>query len=523
MRINRFTIAEFKNLREFSIDFDENSFATVIVGQNGAGKSNLLEALIVVFRDLDLGIKPSFKYQIDYTCRGHKVHVDADPERKKNNINIIVDGDKISFKHFTDLGREYYLPNYVFGYYSGPSNRMEKHFEKHQDRFYRDLIKSNGEDKPMRPLLYARHVHSQFALLSFFYEQDAKIKEFLRNYLRIEDFDSVLFILKEPPWESKEGDPRFWYSRGVVQKLLGKLYGLSLSPLRMEQDVALEFRKRTKLEHLYLYLKDIEALRKLAGEFSSPQEFFKALESTYISKLISEVRIRVKVRNAGGSLSFVELSEGEQQLLMVLGLLRFTKEDESLFLLDEPDTHLNPAWSMKYLEFLESVVGGQETSHIIMTTHDPLVISNLERSQVQILQFDENKGLFFAEYPENDPVKMGYPEILTSELFGLRSIINPKIQKLLDEKRELSIKEQLTEEELIRLSELNSTLDDFDFTREMNDPTYGLFVKEMTRFEHEENLQKAILTKEELEKKRKLAAEVVRKLKSKRDEANCES
>ena len=28
---------------------------------------------------------------------------------------------------------------------------------------------------------------------------------------------------------------------------------------------------------------------------------------------------------------------------MVLGLLRFTKEDEALFLLDEPDTHLNPA------------------------------------------------------------------------------------------------------------------------------------------------------------------------------------
>jgi predicted ATPase len=523
MRINKFTITEFKNLQNFSIDFDENSFATVIVGQNGAGKSNLLEAFVIVFRDLDLGIKPSFKYQIDYKCRDHKVHVDADPERKKSYIDITVNGDKISYKRFSDLGREYYLPNYVFGYYSGPSNRMEKHFEKHQDLFYQDLIKIDSKNKPMRPLLYARHVHSQFALLSFFYEQDAKIKKFLRNYLKIEDFDSVLFILKEPPWKSKDGDSRFWYSRGVVQRFLSKLYELSLSPLRMDQDVTLEFRKRTKLEHLYLYLKDIDALRKLAGDFSSPQEFFKVLESTYISKLISEVRIRVKVRNASGSLSFVELSEGEQQLLMVLGLLRFTKEDESLFLLDEPDTHLNPAWSMKYIEFLENVVGGQDTSHIIMTTHDPLVISNLERSQVRILQFDEEKGLFFAAYPENDPVKMGYPEILTSDLFGLRSIINPKIQKLLDEKRELSIKEQLTEKELIRLSELNDTLDDFDFTREMNDPSYGLFVKEMTRLEREENLQKPILTKQELEKKQKIAAEVVKKLKSKRDEAICES
>jgi hypothetical protein len=52
----------------------------------------------------------------------------------------------------------------------------------------------------------------------------------------------------------------------------------------------------------------------------------------------------------------------------------------------------------------------------------------------------------------------------------------------------------------------------------MNDPFYGLFVKEMTRCEHEENLQKSVLTKEESKKKRKIALEIVKKLRSKRDE-----
>jgi predicted ATPase len=516
MRINKLIITEFKNLQDFSIDFDENSFTTVIVGQNGAGKSNLLEALIIIFRDLDLGINPSFKYQIDYTCRDYKVHVDADPNRKKSHMNITVDGNKMSYKSFLKLGRECYLPNYVFGYYSGPSNRMEMHFEKHQDRFYQDLI--DGVEKPLRPLLYARHVHSQFALLSFFYEQDKKILDFLKEHLRIENFDSVLFIMREPPWKSKDGDSRFWNSRGAVQKFLSKLYELSLSPLRIEQDVNLEFRKRARLEHLYLYLKDIDALMKLASDYPSPQEFFKALESTYISKLISEVRIRVKVRSANGSLTFVELSEGEQQLLMVLGLLRFTKEDESLFLLDEPDTHLNPAWSMRYLEFLKDIVGDQKTGHIIMTTHDPLVIAALERSQVRILQFDGKKGRFFAECPENDPIKMGYPEILTSDMFGLRSIINPSILKLLDEKRRLAIKEDLTIEERKRLSDLNQQLDDFDFTKVVRDPLYEPFVRALAEIERKEGLQAPILTKEQQEKRKQLAVEILSNLKTKKDQ-----
>ena len=110
------------------------------------------------------------------------------------------------------------------------------------------------------------------------------------------------------------------------------------------------------------------------------------LESTYISELIREVRIKVKMKGTGNTLTFRELSEGEQQLLTVLGLLKFTKDNESLLLLDEPDTHLNPIWKLYYLNLLEDVVGEQDTSHIIICTHDPLVIGGLNRSQVQIFE-----------------------------------------------------------------------------------------------------------------------------------------
>ena len=83
MKLRRLTIDRFKNLRNFEIDFGQKPFTTVVLGQNGTGKSNLLEALIIIFRDLDLGEKPRFKYALDYECRGNEIHIDADPARAR--------------------------------------------------------------------------------------------------------------------------------------------------------------------------------------------------------------------------------------------------------------------------------------------------------------------------------------------------------------------------------------------------------------------------------------------------------
>ena len=74
-----------------------------------------------------------------------------------------------------------------------------------------------------------------------------------------------------------------------------------------------------------------------------------------MSQLIEEVRIKIKVGNGDGTVTFRELSEGEQQLLTVLGLLRFTAEDESLILLDEPDTHLKSQVERKILRLPKAI------------------------------------------------------------------------------------------------------------------------------------------------------------------------
>src|SRR5207248_2314099 len=119
----------------------------------------------------------------------------------------------------------------------------------------------------------------------------------LTQHLQIVDLDSILFVMRQPSWKSNNGDSRFWNARGAVQSLLSRLFDQSLAPIRMKQRVSIGFRQSKTLEHLYLFLKSKDDLGRMADHYPSQQSFFKALESTYISELISEVRIRVKVRH----------------------------------------------------------------------------------------------------------------------------------------------------------------------------------------------------------------------------------
>ncbi|NUF31730.1 AAA family ATPase, partial [Acinetobacter oleivorans] len=58
---------QFKNLKDVCIDFDQKEWITVVIGWNGTGKSNVLEALAVIFGDLlDLKKIPQFAYEIIY-------------------------------------------------------------------------------------------------------------------------------------------------------------------------------------------------------------------------------------------------------------------------------------------------------------------------------------------------------------------------------------------------------------------------------------------------------------------------
>jgi len=440
MRINKLKISsKWKNLEGFCVDFEDSCDVTVLIGRNGSAKTNLAEALISIFSKLNLKKPAPFSYELTYKIAGH--HICLNGIEGKTPF-ATVNGKKVTAK----VVREQYSPRYVVGYYSGTSDRFKELFDEHDKLALKKALKNPDNDKlDLSSFICARPIHGLFSLLAFYYSDDAEVCKFLEKLPRIEAFDSVLIILNKPSWAKKNAKPEnFWGARGPVRDLLEAIKRHSLAPFSRSMKTKVDFRHNPTKEFLYLYLPDLQALQALAREYGKdPGALFQALDTMRLSEFIDESSFRVKVRVKGSddSIHTRQLSEGEQQLLTVLGLMRFTRDAESLYFLDEPDTHLNPAWGVDYLEYLREIGEIDRDSHTILATHDPLLVSGLCKNEIRVLHRNE-KGQIVAKEPDESPRGRGVAGVLTSPLFGLESQLDPYSLRVLKQIYEISSKEK---------------------------------------------------------------------------------
>lgn len=519
MRIDKVNIKSgFKNLDGFEIDIDELAMETVLLGLNASGKSNFIEALVLIFRDLDLEQNCSFDYYIKYECHEHSIEVDFS---KKNGYKFIVDGSPLTSKSSFFSNKVDYLPKHVFVYYSGVNNRIQELFIPHLKKYYDELIKKGakyGNFNELPKVFLVENVHGSFALISLYLFNNRKeeILKFLKEELSITGFNSALFILKQPSWSKiRQNSDLFWGAQGLVRRFLENLWQFSLAPISNKENILLSYKKQESQDRQYLFVKDFETLNDLvkSGSYESEIAFFNALNSLEISDLLDSIKVNVFKENTSSEieLGLREMSEGEKQLLTVLGMLKFTREEESLILLDEPDTHLNPVWKWKYLDYLDRVVKRPEKTQIIICTHDPLVIGNLKKNQVQIIKKD-SEGKTKAFNPSVSPREMSVSKILTSELFNIPSVMSKKLEDLLNQKRHLQAKlvhQKLSEEERRNFEHLKKYFDANGFNDDTIDSRYNKYLQLTSENEAFSNRK---YTKEEEVELDRIAKEVLEEI-----------
>jgi len=174
MRIISFNIDNYKVIKNFSLDFDYEHSASVIVGKNGSGKTTFIECLTTIFTsifkcDSITSLKEisfPFNFEIKYLLRKEesiettfhsKVFVDFIGIQIKNSsegVDIELYYADESFSTFESIekflrGRgesvNYLFPDNLVLYYSGISDVLYENFKRFQDEVILGIL--DGESK----------------------------------------------------------------------------------------------------------------------------------------------------------------------------------------------------------------------------------------------------------------------------------------------------------------------------------------------------------------------------------------
>lgn len=208
-----------------------------------------------------------------------------------------------------------------------------------------------------------------------------------------------------------------------------------------------------------------EALRRLlAGEQSAQESLwsiFQTLSFWRAFGILKNVELTVKhirqLPDLDGQLddsvsTYASFSDGEQMLLGRMALLLLLRgQDNSLLLLDEPETHFNDAWKRQIIDIVDDGILKDTAAHVLVSTHTSLTLTDV--FSCEITQLSKEKGVTTAQavkYPTfgADPGRIllhvfGAPDVIGSRAAEfLRSKLDPakwpaddreKLRSLIDE------------------------------------------------------------------------------------------
>jgi len=235
-------------------------------------------------------------------------------------------------------------------------------------------------------------------------------------------------------------------------------------------------------------------------------EFFEILHDLF------GAHYEVYVDVAGNIVNTEDLSEGQRQLIKILGMLGVCKNEDCLILLDEPDAHMNPQWKYGIKKIIDGCLRAAQNAQAIIATHDPLVINGEDKEFIRI--FDRVEGRTVVRIPTEDTVGMGIDGLLQSQYYRMETTLDSRSQEKLEEKRLLLVKRKkgtLTEDERKRLLVLTEELENMPFSRSIPaDNYYDDFV--VAVHELYRSRPKVSLSHEEIEERNRMVREIVKGL-----------
>jgi len=408
VKILRLWVNNYKNLRDCEIEFSQPFLLDAIIGKNGSGKSNLIEAILHILIGVYFKKSPPFEFSFQFEAQGRQVMLKSEARK----LSVQVDGELESLDRFAQRLRggpgQVYYPEVTLVYYSGECQRVRRLLKRYERDFQR--LARKPETDRYRPLFVeTSNEQSDVILLALFAHQQMT---FL-NHLGLTDVVNVSLELRSPPaFDPRLHEPKLWNTEGAVRRIVAAIdeTALSQESRRQNKVQAEDSTEEVAYSETRTYrfrdgLHGDHSIRDLADRLGrSGDNLYLALEHLRIRGIFRSVSFQLKGRIGDDLFEFDQLSEGEKQLVAVIGAFYLINQSDNLVLLDEPDTHLNPQWSWEYSAMLTEAFNDQQRrrSTVLMATHNPVMISGLTREQVLLAHLPSD-GVSTFSRPVRNP------------------------------------------------------------------------------------------------------------------------
>lgn len=376
VKLKSLYIQKYKNLAPITINFESGNGLTMLVGNNGSGKSNVLEAISGIFHDLFKG-KDSRKIKCDYKL-----------QYTLNEINCVIEQTNGFLRCYGPKfkRREYFIeenaPHNIIGLYSGEENRLWTSFYETYYKSYIKRIKTNRHQERMRLMLINKY-YWNVALLTLLLSSNETLKPFIENDLGITSISTI---------ELKFNFKYFDDVNELLKTFINRINPDHKSKIECNlEDLRNSIFYSVLTDENGNILVDENGNKLLAEIGITDTEVFQNLTQAYMpknEKIIKDIIIQID-----DDITVEQLSEGEKKLILVKTVLEILSDEKTLVLMDEPDAHLHEGRKPALCNMMREYPNRQ----IVIATHSPIMAQIANEKELLMLELENGKSTILTD------------------------------------------------------------------------------------------------------------------------------
>lgn len=395
IRINEITLDNFRAFNDFKLNLP-NENLTVIIGNNGAGKTTILDSIsmsmswlhnrinknggngdLIGNLDIKLGVNAAYSSIVSKFKLNKSVSFDMElamPVKgsgaKKNNIIAGVTKIGNFYKKSNEIYNEFNFP--LLAYYTvDRSNAVS-----------RKDVDTYDETSDISELDKFDGYHNSL-------NGKADFQSFFRWYKRLDDIS----IRRKNSRSTSNKDEDFKKQLASMAEHDESAKALLRTLIDKERSEAKKIDDDTKTF-------DVEKIKRLINDVIS--YFMKGYGNLEIQV---EPYLGITVEKNNEKLNVLQLSQGEKSLLALvvdiarrLIILNPSLENpldgSGIVLIDEYDMHIHPAWQRILISGLPKAF---KNCQFIITTHSPQMLGEVKHTQIVILESDKDNNISYSQ------------------------------------------------------------------------------------------------------------------------------